>query len=68
MTICCLNPGCTNPENADGTKFCISCGTPIAILRNHYRPLSLLSHQKDTVYVLYQSLQNKPHNHHNYNV
>ena len=43
MTICCLNPGCTNPENADGTNFCISCGTPIAILRNHYRPLSLLS-------------------------
>ena len=43
MTICCLNPDCTKPENADGTKFCITCGTPLTILRNHYRPLSLLS-------------------------
>ena len=43
MTICCLNPDCRKPQNDDGTKHCTSCGTPITILRNHYRPLKLLS-------------------------
>ncbi|MEA5534284.1 bifunctional serine/threonine-protein kinase/formylglycine-generating enzyme family protein [Crocosphaera sp. XPORK-15E] len=43
MTICCLNPTCTKPENLDGTQFCIACGTSITVLRNHYRPLKLLS-------------------------
>jgi formylglycine-generating enzyme required for sulfatase activity len=43
MTICCLNPTCTQPQNPDGSKFCTACGTSITILRNRYRPLKLLS-------------------------
>jgi len=43
MTVCCLNPTCSKPENPDNTKFCQSCGNPIVLLRNHYYPLSLLS-------------------------
>ncbi|MGK7939098.1 MAG: SUMF1/EgtB/PvdO family nonheme iron enzyme [Crocosphaera sp.] len=43
MTICCLKPNCSNPENPNGTKFCVACRTPITILRNRYRPLRLLS-------------------------
>lgn len=36
--ICCLNPDCANPQNPDGTKFCITCGTPlVTLLRNRYR-------------------------------
>jgi serine/threonine protein kinase len=42
--ICCLNPDCPNPENADRNEFCISCGTPlIRLLRGHYRIIKLLS-------------------------
>ncbi len=43
MTVCCLNPTCSKPENPDNSKFCVSCGNPIVLLRNHYYPLSLLS-------------------------
>jgi serine/threonine protein kinase len=37
--ICCLNPNCQNPPCPDETKFCIECGTGIAILENRYQPL-----------------------------
>ncbi|MFM6036111.1 MAG: protein kinase domain-containing protein, partial [Sphaerospermopsis kisseleviana] len=40
--ICCLNPDCHNPTVADTTKFCPSCGIPLVILRNHYRPVKPL--------------------------
>ncbi len=43
MTICCLNPNCPNPQNAEGTTVCQSCKTPITILDQRYHPLSLLS-------------------------
>ncbi|MCU0516729.1 MAG: protein kinase [Oscillatoria sp. Prado101] len=42
---CCLNPDCQNPQNPDGTKFCQSCGTPLVLLRTHYRPIQLLSNE-----------------------
>ncbi len=33
----CLNPTCSKPENQDGTKFCISCGTKLEpLLRGRY--------------------------------
>ncbi|MEH2069495.1 MAG: serine/threonine-protein kinase [Nostoc sp.] len=36
--ICCLNPNCENPQNSDGTNFCLSCGTKlIPLLRNRYQ-------------------------------
>jgi serine/threonine protein kinase len=36
--ICCLNPDCTNPQNPDGTNFCLTCGTGlVSLLRNRYR-------------------------------
>ncbi len=36
--ICCLNPDCVNPQNPDGTKFCLTCGTGLVyLLRNRYR-------------------------------
>ncbi len=39
----CLNPECLKPENPDGTKFCLSCGTNLASqLRERYRVISLL--------------------------
>ncbi|MEM1391827.1 MAG: serine/threonine-protein kinase [Cyanobacteria bacterium P01_H01_bin.150] len=40
--ICCLNPACHNPSSPDDTKFCISCGVPLVILRNRYRPVKFL--------------------------
>ena len=40
--ICCLNSACHNPSSADGTKFCISCGVPLVILRTRYRPVKFL--------------------------
>jgi serine/threonine protein kinase len=42
---CCLNPDCQNPHNPDGTKFCQNCGTPLVLLRTHYRPIQLLSNE-----------------------
>lgn len=36
--ICCLNPDCPNPQNPDGSHFCLSCGTGLVyLLRNRYR-------------------------------
>ncbi|MBD2778516.1 serine/threonine-protein kinase [Iningainema tapete] len=41
--ICCLNPDCPNPQNPDGTNFCLSCGTGLVpILRNRYRIIAPL--------------------------
>ncbi len=40
--ICCLNPDCHNPPCPDDTKFCLSCGTPLVLLRR-YRPIQQLS-------------------------
>ncbi len=42
---CCLNPDCQNPHNPDGTKLCQNCGTPLVLLRTHYRPIQLLSNE-----------------------
>ncbi|KAB8335892.1 protein kinase, partial [Scytonema tolypothrichoides VB-61278] len=39
---CCLNPGCHNPPNPDGTMFCSNCGTGLVVLRNRYRPIKSL--------------------------
>jgi WD40 repeat protein len=42
--ICCLNPDCKHPHNADGKKFCQTCNTPlISLLRNRFRITQLLS-------------------------
>ncbi|AKG19915.1 bifunctional serine/threonine-protein kinase/formylglycine-generating enzyme family protein [Calothrix sp. 336/3] len=40
----CQNPHCSNPFNADGNRFCISCGQSNfgELLRNRYRVLKLL--------------------------
>ncbi|MEA5623528.1 serine/threonine-protein kinase [Nostoc sp. UHCC 0251] len=36
--VCCLNPNCENPQNPDGTNYCLSCGTQlVSLLRNRYR-------------------------------
>jgi len=40
--IFCLNPDCQNPENPDGTQFCLSCGATLVPLRNRYRVIQLL--------------------------
>jgi len=40
--LCCLNPACHNPSAIDSTKFCLSCGVPLVILRNRYRPVKFL--------------------------
>lgn len=37
----CLNPSCISPQNPDGTKFCLSCGTKL-LLRNRYRAIQPL--------------------------
>lgn len=38
--ICCLNPRCRKPQNADDAKVCQSCGaTLIPALRGRYRPV-----------------------------
>jgi serine/threonine protein kinase len=39
---CCLNPGCHNPPNPDGTMFCSNCGIGLVVLRNRYRPIKSL--------------------------
>ncbi|MBD2343457.1 serine/threonine-protein kinase [Anabaena subtropica] len=39
---CCLNPACHNPPHPDGVKFCSSCGVPLIVLRNRYRPMKTL--------------------------
>jgi WD40 repeat protein/tRNA A-37 threonylcarbamoyl transferase component Bud32 len=39
---CCLNPACHNPPHPDGVNFCSSCGVPLIVLRNRYRPVKSL--------------------------
>ncbi len=39
---CCLNPACHNPSHPDGVNFCSSCGVPLIVLRNRYRPIKTL--------------------------
>ncbi|WP_157943173.1 serine/threonine-protein kinase [Nostoc sp. CENA543] len=39
---CCLNPACHNPPHPDGVNFCSSCGVPLTVLRNRYRPVKSL--------------------------
>lgn len=42
--ICCLNPDCSNPLNADENKFCQACNTPLlGLLRNRFRVIRVLS-------------------------
>ncbi len=42
--ICCLNPDCPNPQNADGNKLCQTCSTPlVSLLRNRFRVIQVLS-------------------------
>ncbi|MBD2343310.1 serine/threonine-protein kinase [Anabaena subtropica] len=42
--ICCLNPDCPNPLNADGKKSCQTCGTTlVTLLRNRFRVIRVLS-------------------------
>jgi serine/threonine protein kinase len=44
MTICCLNPDCSNPLNSDGEKLCLSCSAPLVVLlRNRFRVIRVLS-------------------------
>ncbi len=37
----CLNPACQNPQNADRTQFCLSCGSKL-LLRERYRAIKPL--------------------------
>jgi WD40 repeat protein len=42
--ICCLNPDCSNPLNADENKLCQACNTPlVGLLRNRFRVIRVLS-------------------------
>ncbi len=44
MTICCLNPDCSNPLNPNGNKFCLTCCTPlVTLLRNRFQVMRVLS-------------------------
>ncbi len=43
--VCCLNPACSQPLNPSKNNYCESCGTKIAILRNRYKPVALLSNE-----------------------
>lgn len=41
--ICCLNPRCSKPLNADASKVCQNCGEPLILsLRGRYAPVKLL--------------------------
>ncbi|MGB3262793.1 MAG: serine/threonine-protein kinase, partial [Microcoleus sp.] len=37
----CLNPACQNPQNADRTQYCLSCGSKL-LLRQRYRAIKPL--------------------------
>jgi WD40 repeat protein len=37
----CLNPACPNPQNADRTQYCLSCGAKL-LLRERYRAIKPL--------------------------
>ncbi|MBE9208749.1 serine/threonine protein kinase [Nostoc sp. LEGE 06077] len=42
--VCCLNPDCPEPLNADGNQYCQSCNTPLVrLLRGHYRVIKVIS-------------------------
>ncbi|NES02669.1 MAG: protein kinase [Okeania sp. SIO2F4] len=34
----CLNPQCQNPQNSEGTLYCLACGSKL-LLRERYRPI-----------------------------
>ena len=34
----CLNPQCQDPQNPEGTLYCIACGSKL-LLRERYRPI-----------------------------
>jgi serine/threonine protein kinase len=36
--IYCLNPNCQKPQNLDGTKFCLTCGSQL-LLKNQYQAI-----------------------------
>ncbi|PSB67806.1 serine/threonine protein kinase [filamentous cyanobacterium CCP1] len=40
--ICCLNPRCLNPLNADDAQNCRACGRPLTRLRGRYRTVEPL--------------------------
>ncbi|HEY9633193.1 MAG TPA: WD40 repeat domain-containing serine/threonine-protein kinase [Coleofasciculaceae cyanobacterium] len=41
--VCCLNPACQQPQNPDGAKFCLTCGTKLVpLLAGHYRIIRLV--------------------------
>jgi serine/threonine protein kinase len=37
--LCCINPQCQKPLNADDAKVCQSCGSPLGILRGRYKAI-----------------------------
>lgn len=37
----CLNPDCQKPQNAEGTKFCQTCGSKL-LLKERYRGIKLI--------------------------
>ena len=42
MNCCyCLNPNCQQPQNPNGTQFCLSCGLKL-LLRDSYRAIQPL--------------------------
>lgn len=44
MSICCLNPDCSNPLNPDTEKFCQACGATLTPkLRNRFQVIRVLS-------------------------
>ncbi|MBD2313516.1 serine/threonine protein kinase [Desertifilum sp. FACHB-1129] len=43
--LCCINPECPNPVNPEVNAVCQACGTPMGLLRGHYRVKQLLSNQ-----------------------
>ena len=40
--LCCINPQCQKPLNADDAKVCQNCGSPLGILRGRYKALKPL--------------------------
>ena len=41
----CLNPDCQKPQNPPSTKFCLSCGTQLRLLKERYRVIRLISNE-----------------------
>jgi WD40 repeat protein len=40
--LCCINPQCQKPLNADDAKVCQNCGTPLTVLRGRYKAVKPL--------------------------